>query len=109
MTPSLSNGLRADLNRFARADETLAAEKRVNPTWHGTIERAAVAQLTVDAIAGMTDGELARVVRMVVPCPNLTGHVGCYDRGTLVRLVYLARQVCRRQGYCAGSLETKAN
>jgi len=80
------------------------AERRITklspmPVSHGAIEKAWVAQLTVEAIVRMTDVELARVVRTVQPCPNARQRLGCYDRGTLVRLVYLARQVCRRQGY----------
>jgi len=65
----------------------------------GTIAKASIAQLTVEAIAEMTDVDLARVVRTAQACPNAQKRLGCYDRGTLVRLVYLARQVCRRQGY----------
>lgn len=63
------------------------------------LDKASVAQLTVREIARMSDGQLARVIRSVEPLPGTREYLGCYDRRTLERLVYLVRQVCRRQGY----------
>jgi hypothetical protein len=62
--------------------------------------KASVAELSRDRITRMSSGELARAIRDVSVlqfCDE--NRLDYLDRGTLERLVYLARQCCRNQGY----------
>lgn len=62
--------------------------------------KASVAELTRDRITRMSSGEMARAIRDVSVLQFCDGNRLDYlDRGTLERLVYLARQCCRNQGY----------
>ena len=62
--------------------------------------KASVAELSRDRITRMSSGELARAIRDVSAlqfCDE--SRLDYLDRSTLERLVYLARQCCRNQGY----------
>ena len=62
--------------------------------------KASVAELSRDRITRMSSGELARAIRDVSVlqfCDE--SRLDYLDHSTLERLVYLARQCCRNQGY----------
>jgi hypothetical protein len=65
------------------------------------LDRATVAALPSETIELMTEDELVRVVRAAeLPMVNHDCRILRYlDRGTLLRMAYLARRCCRNQGY----------
>ena len=67
---------------------------------HDGFSKARVAELSPGRIAQMSSGELSRAIRDVGVlrfCDE--SRLTYLDRPTLERLVYLARQCCRNQGY----------
>jgi hypothetical protein len=62
--------------------------------------KASVAELSRDRITRMSCGELARAIRDVSALQFCNeSRLDYLDRSTLERLLYLARQCCRNQGY----------
>lgn len=69
-----------------------------SPQWR----KFEIAELSQADIEAMSDAELVDVIRSApsaVPNPAIVRRVAYADRSTLERLVYLARQTARNQGY----------
>lgn len=67
------------------------------------LDKSNVAELTATVIDGMQSDELIRVIRAsdlpMLRGPGLARSLAFLDHSTLKRLTFLARQVCRNQGY----------
>ncbi len=80
---------------------TIAAEQGMTQRFE-TLNKSTIADLTADAINGMTSDELAQVIRAAeLPTHShvdLRRHLRMYDCETLRRWAHLARRFCQLQG-----------
>lgn len=85
------------------AIETVIEKKTADPACNEScceaLDRDAIGELSSDLIDRMTCEELARVIRASGVAElerwDCDGHLGLYDRTTLVRLAHLARRCCQ--------------
>jgi len=67
------------------------------------LDKSSVAELTATVIDDMLSDELIRVIHAsdlpMLRGPDLARSLPFLDHSTLKRLTFLARQVCRNQGY----------
>ena len=101
----------SEQGRLPAETQDLQSSQQPHPS--SVYSKSDVAELAVVEILGMTRAQLKQVIRSVqtgpaqpacqLPGPfngqKLEDRLDFLDRGTLERLVYLARRTCRTQGY----------